>query len=108
MSEYDNNLQVIVGKVVSDNPKAPTLNVQVEIRGKKYSAGVWPWRRGDKSLVKDKHGNMQYIGTLKEWDPENPGAQRRGGRGAPTKADKVFEEAHAAAQADEFEDDIPF
>ena len=108
MADYDNNLQVIVSKVVSDNPKAPTLNVQVEINGRKYSAGVWLWRRKDGSNVVDKNGNAQYIGKLKEWDSENPGAQRQGGRGAPTKADQVFQDAHAKMQEDNFEDDIPF
>lgn len=108
MAEFDNNLQVIVSKVVSDNPKAPTLNVQVDINGRKYSAGVWLWRRKDGSSVVDKNGNAQYIGKLKEWDSENPGKERRG-QGTP--ADRAFEDAHAKLQGpkdDEFDDSIPF
>ena len=111
MADFDNDKQVIVSKVISDNPKAPTLNVQVEFGGRKYSGGVWLWRRKDGSSVVDKNGNAQYIGKLKEWDSENPGAERgrgvQGGRGAPTPADKVFESAHSQVE-EEFEDDIPF
>jgi hypothetical protein len=112
MAEYDNNLQVIVSKVVSDNQKAPTLNVQVDINGRKYSAGVWMWRRKDGSNVTDKNGNAQYIGKLKEWDSENPGKERQqgaasGGQAPPGPADRAFQAAHSKMK-DEFDDDIPF
>lgn len=108
MGDYDNNLQVIVSKVVSENPKAPTLSVQVEIAGKKYSGGVWMWRRKDGSTVDDKNGNAQYIGKLKEWDSENPGAQRSRSH-QPGPADRAFEEAHSKMQDDDFGDsEIPF
>lgn len=108
MAEFDNNLQVIVSKVVSDNQKAPTLNVQVDINGKKLSGGVWPWRRKDGSSVTDKNGNMQYIGKLKEWDSENPGKERVRSEAPPGPADRAFQAAHAKLQDEEFEDDIPF
>jgi hypothetical protein len=121
MSEYDNNLQVIVSKVVSDKQNAPTLNVTVEIAGRKYSSGLWLWRRKDGSTVNDKHGNAMYKGKLKEWDSENPGAQRRGSpMSQPTPADQVFNQAHqqqtdaakgydaAAVTPKDFDDDIPF
>ena len=77
MSNYDNNLQVIVSKIVSDKQKAPTLRVSVEINGTKYQAGLWPWtRKADNSLVKDKHGNMQYKGKLEvdDYKPRGPGS----------------------------------
>lgn len=61
---YDNNMQVIVSKVVSNKQGAPTLRIQLEIDGVKYQAGVWPWKRKDGSLVKDKNENMQYKGKL--------------------------------------------
>lgn len=91
---YDNNLQVIVGKVVSDNTKAPTLRVNLEIDGVKYQAGLWPWKRKDGSMVKDKQGNQQYIGTL-EVDTY--------------RQDQNIDQAAAGTSSGvPFDDDIPF
>jgi hypothetical protein len=42
---YDNEKQVIISKVISDNPKAPALRVDVLINGVKHTAGVWAWER---------------------------------------------------------------
>ena len=67
---YDNNMQVIVSKVVSDHVKAPTLRVTTEINGQKYKAGLWLWKRKDGTTVTDKAGNGQYIGTLEVDDYE--------------------------------------
>lgn len=90
---YDNNMQVIVGKVTSSNTKAPTLRVNVEIDGVKYQAGLWPWKRKDGSNVTDKQGNMQYIGTLEvdNYKPQDTNIDRQ-----------------AAPAEDEFDDSIPF
>ena len=86
---FDNNLQVIVSKVVSDNPKAPPLRVQFEVGGVKYQAGVWPWKKKDGSPVLDKNGNGKYIGTA-EVDNYEPKQQQ------------------TAPPQDDFDDDIPF
>jgi len=61
---YDNEKQVIISKVVSDNPQAPALRVDVLIDGVKYTAGVWAWERKDGSKILDKAGNGKYIGKL--------------------------------------------
>lgn len=61
---YDNEKQVIVSKVHSDNPKAPGLRVEVEINGQKYQAGLWHWQKKDGSFVTDKQGAKKYIGKL--------------------------------------------
>lgn len=87
---YDNNKQIIVSKVVSDNPKAPTLRVTTEIDGQKYKAGLWLWKRKDGSSVTDKNGNGQYIGSL-EVDDYKPQQQRE-----------------PEPPQDDFDDDIPF
>lgn len=95
--EYNNEKQVIVAKVVSDNPKAPTLRVTVEIDGQKYRAGVWPWERKDKSIVKDKNGNTLYKGTLELDDYVPAGTEPPPAQPTPPRA---------APEMDE--DDIPF
>ena len=64
MTDYDNNLEVVLAKVVSDNPNAPTMRIRTEIDGVKYSTGLWPMKRRDDSLVKDKNGNQLYKGKL--------------------------------------------
>jgi len=74
MSNFDNNMQVIVSKVVSDKANAPTLRVNMEINGVKYKAGLWLWTRKDGSNVTDKAGNGQYKGTL-EVDDYQPQGQ---------------------------------
>jgi hypothetical protein len=67
---FDNNMQVIVSKVVSDKTNAPTLRVNTEINGQKYKAGLWLWKRKDGTTVTDKAGNAQYKGTLEVDDYE--------------------------------------
>lgn len=91
MSEFDNNMQIIVSKVVSDNTKAPTLRANIEINGTKYKAGLWLWKRKDGSSVTDKAGNGQYIGKLEVDDYEANSQQ--GAKGEPTA---------------DFDDSIPF
>ena len=61
---YDNEKQVIISKVISDHPQAPTLRVDVVIDGVKHTAGLWAWDRKDGTKVLDKAGNGKYIGTL--------------------------------------------
>lgn len=85
---YDNNMQVIVSKVVSENTKAPVLRVQVQMNGEKYTAGLWPWSRKDGSQVRDKKGNIQYIGTL--------------------EVDTYQKEEHPTPPEPDFNDEIPF
>ena len=92
---YDNNMQVIVSKVVSDKTNAPTLRVNLEINGQKYKAGLWQWtRKADGSSVLDKNGNAQYKGTLEVDDyrgKDQPASQQ------PAQDSGV-----------PFDDDIPF
>lgn len=91
---YDNDMQVIIKKVVSDKQNAPSMGVEVTTEnGKKYKAPVWPWRRKDGSLVKDKNGNMQYKGPLKV-DDFVPKGTHQGPERTPV--------------VDEFDDEIPF
>ena len=87
---YDNNMQIILSKVTSDNPKSPKLRVNLEINGQKYKAGLWPWAKGDGTPVVDKEGKQKYKGTL-EVD------------------DYVPKGTHTEAPAEiPFDDDIPF
>ena len=92
--EYDNNMEMIMGKVVSDHPNAPKLRVNFEIDGVKYKAGLWPMTRKDDRLVKDKAGNQLYKGKIEvdDYEPDN----RRPAQSAPEPV-KDFED-----------DDIPF
>ena len=95
---YDNEKQVIVSKVVSDNDKAPQLRVNIELDGVKYKAGLWVWtRKADGSKVLDKAGNAQYMGTL-ELDDYVAG-QGSGQQGGPMRDEPP---------ADDFDDLIPF
>lgn len=64
MTQYDNDMQVILEKVTSDHPKAPPYRVKVEVGGQKYQAGLWLWTKKDGTKVTDKHGNGKYKGTL--------------------------------------------
>ena len=75
--EYDNNMEMVMGKVVSDNPKAPTLRVTFEIDGVKYKAGLWPMRRKDDSLVMDKAGKQLYKGKVEIDDYKPPNQDNR-------------------------------
>lgn len=93
---YDNEKQVIISKVVSDNPKAPALRVDVVINGVKHTAGLWAWDRKDGSKVLDKAGNGKYIGKL-EVDTYEAEQDQKG----------VAEAKAAMASAEDF-DDIPF
>lgn len=69
---YDNDRQVILSKVTSENPKAPPLRVKVELNGVQYEAGLWPWTKKDGTPVCDKNGAAKYIGKLEldDWEPE--------------------------------------
>jgi hypothetical protein len=98
---YDNSKQVIMRKVVADNPTptTPVLSVEwTDKQGVKQTAALWEWTRKDGSPVLDKHGNKMYQGNYKE----DTYAQEQG--------DKGMEQARAAAApAVSFEDDdIPF
>jgi hypothetical protein len=98
MSEYDNTNDIIVSKVVSDNPNAPVLRVNLEdINGKKWKAGLWVWEKKDGTPVTDKDGNKKYKGKL-EPDNYEPG-QQSGASQAPA----------STPPAQDFEaDEIPF
>ena len=91
---YDNNMQVIVRKVVSDKQNAPLMSVSIEIDGTKYTSGLWRWTRKDGSLVLDKNGNAMYNGKLKVDDY--------------TPKDQGQPETQNASPDPEFDDDIPF
>ena len=95
---YDNSNQAILKKVKSDNPKAPTLRLELTIDGVKHKAGLWAWTRKDGSPVLDKDGQGQYIGKI-ELDTYGEQQQAAG-----------IEQAKAAAQPDYSiaDDDIPF
>jgi hypothetical protein len=94
MSEgYDNNMQGVIAKVISDNPRAPTMRVNVEIEGVKWKAGAWPMKRRDGTVVLDKNGNTLYKFQLEidDYDPQAQVAQQQ------VKQEDVA-----------FDDDIPF
>ena len=93
---FDNSKQVVLSKVVSDNPAAPVMRVNFEVNGQKYQAGLWAWTRKDGSPVTDKAGNALYKG---DWDEDNYTAQ--------VQQDGIAQ-AKAAADPGGFEDDIPF
>ena len=93
---YDNDKQIILSKVVSDNPKAPKLRVTVEMNGQKWQAGLWEMTRRDKSVVKDKNGNTLYKGTLEIDDYQ--------GRSQPANS-----QPQSRPEPDSFDDsDLPF
>ena len=96
---YDNEKQVIISKVVSDNPKAPALRVDVVINGVKHTAGLWAWERKDGSKVVDKASNGKYIGKL-EVDTYEANQDQQG----IVEANKALN----AKADDSFEDSIPF
>lgn len=76
MSDYDNKDQLILKKVVSDNPKAPLYRAEITLGGVKYQAPLWWWTRKDGSDVLDKQGNRQFIGDIEvdNWKPEQQSA----------------------------------
>jgi len=98
---YDNSNQVIMRKVVADNPTptTPVLSVEwTDKQGVKQTAALWEWTRKDGSAVLDKHGNKMYQGTYKE----DTYTQEQGNKG-------VAQAREAMAPASDFEDsDIPF
>jgi hypothetical protein len=96
---YDNNMEIILSKVVSDNPRAPALRVTFEINGQKYKAGLWPWERKDGSRVTDKDGNGKYKGKI-EIDDYVPNQPANEPPPAPAQT--------APAVEPDFGDDIPF
>ena len=64
---FDNTNQIILSKVVSDNPNAPALRLRVELEGgAKKEAALWPMTRKDGSVVKDKNENTLYKGILED------------------------------------------
>lgn len=94
---YDNSNQIILKKVVSENPNAPKLRAEITIDGVKHKAGLWVWTRKDGSPVQDKDGNGQYIGKV-ELDTYGQNVQDNG-----------LNQAKQAAAPAGFEDqDIPF
>lgn len=72
MSQYDNNREVILSKVVSDNPNAPVTRARFELTEAlppgNYKFALWPMTRKDDSVVKDKNGNTLYKGKIEEDD----------------------------------------
>jgi len=73
---YDNSNQLILKKVVSDNPKAPKLRAEITVNGQKYKASLWPWTKKDGTPVLDKNGHGQYIGDVEvdDWKPQSQSA----------------------------------
>ena len=90
MPEYDNDREFILRKVVSENPKAPTMAANAEIDGVRQKVAFWPMTRRDGSVVKDKNGNTLYKGRL-EVDDYEPQTGRT-----------------VEPPADDFDDEIPF
>ena len=76
MSDFNNDMQIILSKVSSDNPQAPALRVNFEINGQKYKAGLWLWDRKDGTPVCDKNGNKKYKGKIEidDYQPNSPPA----------------------------------
>lgn len=73
MTDYGD--EIIVKKVVSDNPDAPKLRAEITVDGQKYRAGLWVWTRKDGSEVRDKLGNLQYKGKVEVDDYKPSEAQ---------------------------------
>ena len=101
---FDNSKQVVLSKIVSDNPAAPVMRVNFEVNGQKYQAGLWPWTRKDGSPVTDKAGNALYKG---DWDEDNYTAQVQNAGMAQAKAAAAPVVTHGG-DGDAFQDDIPF
>ena len=93
---YDNSKQVVLSKVVHDNPQAPVMRVNFEVNGQKYQAGLWPWTRKDGTPVVDKAGNALYIG---DWSEDNYAAKVQ---------EDGMANAKAAAEPEIADDDVPF
>ncbi len=96
---YDNDMQVILAKVVSDNPNAPKMRINFEMNGQKYQAGLWPMTRKDQSIVKDKNGNTLYKGMVEVDNYVSPHAQAN-----RQKLEESVRETFGAPS----DDDIPF
>ena len=80
---YDNNGQMALGKVVSENPNAPKLRINFEWNGQKLKAGLWPMTRKDGTVVNDKAGNALYKGKVEIDDYQN---EQSGAASPPTSA----------------------
>lgn len=100
MSNFDNNMQIILSKVVSDNPNAPHMRVSFEMNGQKYKAGLWLWKRKDGTYVTDPSENKKYKGKIEVDDfvPQKRGIEFSGSGDNP--ADNTLD--------DFAECDIPF
>ena len=64
MSNFDNDMQVILSKVDSTNPNAPVMRINFEMKGQKYKAGLWVWTKKDGGVVTDPSGNKKYKGKI--------------------------------------------
>ena len=72
---YDNDMEIILSKVVSDKPNAPAWRVTFEMDGQKYKAGLWVWDRKDGTFVTDQDGNKKYKGKIEIDDYTPPASQ---------------------------------
>lgn len=100
MSDYGD--EIIIKKVVSENPDAPVMRAEITIGGQKYKAGLWFWRRKDGSLVLDKAENKQYKGKIEVDDYQAAPKQAR-------RESAGRDNDQLTPPADDFkDDDIPF
>ena len=73
---YDNNMQMILTRVVSDNPNAPDLRVGFEMNGQKFKASLWKWSKKEGGFVCDNNGNPKFKGVIEIDDYVNPNQQQ--------------------------------
>jgi hypothetical protein len=106
MSKYDNDMQIIVRRVQSDEQNAPSMSAKFEMNGVKYEAPLWRWTRKDGTQVLDKNGNPMLKGKIKI----DEYAERQGMKpqGEPVNPARAAALKTAGVQGDEFDDDIPF
>jgi len=75
MNQYDNNMQIILTKVVSDKPNAPALRVNFEMNGQKFKASLWQWITKDGRHINDTAGNPKFLGKIEidDYVPDQQG-----------------------------------
>jgi hypothetical protein len=107
---FDNNGQLVMGKVVSDNPNAPKMRVNLEWNGEKLKCGLWPMTRKDGTPVKDKAGNQLYKGTLEvdNYQQQQQPAQQQQQPAQQQQQPAQQQAPHAGQGFENFDDDIPF
>ena len=80
---YDNNMQMSLFKVVSDNPRAPVLRAVFEMNGTPFQCSLWLKMKQDGTKVVDKNGNGIYGGKI---EVDTYAQQRQAQQQAPQPA----------------------